>query len=39
MDTKPRNSKIAEMRQNNVKMNLDSTGTNTQLIYNIFEIQ
>ena len=35
--TKPRNSKIVKMEQNDVEINLDSTGTKTQLIY-IFEL-
>ena len=26
MDTKPRNTKIVKMKQNDVKINLDSTG-------------
>ena len=37
MHAKPRNSKIVKMEQNDVEINLDSTGTKTQLIY-IFEL-
>ena len=32
MDNKPRSSEIIKMEQNAVKINLDSTGTRTQLI-------
>ena len=31
MNTKPRNSKIVKMQQNEVEINLDSAGTETQL--------
>ena len=31
MDTKPRNPKNVKMEQKNVKINLDNTGTTTQL--------
>ena len=32
MEAKPRNPKIFKMEQNDVKINLDSTGTKTQII-------